>query len=81
MNRPKRRLLRSSRRGFIEGLARILDLGNTLNRRSRLRVARRDVDANALRSDWVAVGQDIQQAIGIYGMTAKGRSLAKRRND
>ena len=60
----KRRLfIRHPRRGFIEGMARILDLGNALNRHPRFRTAA-EADAAALRSDWIIVGQDIRDAIG-----------------
>lgn len=48
---------------FREGMARVLDLGGTLNEYNYSRSGRL-ADYFALRSDWLAVGHDIWQAIG-----------------
>lgn len=77
MKSGKRYLLRSPRRGFIEGVARIMDLGNTFNRRSRLSRTGNKADIKALRSDWLAVGQDIRKAIGIHGAVVKRADSSK----
>lgn len=55
-----------ARPSFWEGIARIFDFGGTLQvyNRSRSSVV---ADANALRSDWRMVGQDIANAIEEYG--------------
>ena len=53
------------RPGFFEGLARIIDLGNTLGNYPRFRSAP-ESDTFALRSDWIMVGQDIRNAIGEF---------------
>ena len=53
------------RPGFFEGLARIIDLGNTLDDHPRFRSAP-EADTFALRSDWIIVGQDIRNAIGEF---------------
>ena len=53
------------RPGFFEGLARIIDLGNTPDHYPRFRSAW-EADTFALRSDWIMVGQDIRDAIGEF---------------
>ncbi len=50
---------------FLEGVARVLDLGGTLNVYNESETPG-DADARALASDWQAVGDDIQSAIGKY---------------
>ena len=62
MIRRDRRFLYYARPTFLEGLARIMDFGNSLNQYPRFRTAR-EADAFALRSDWIMVGQDISEAI------------------
>ena len=54
-----------TRPGFLEGVARVLDIGDTFNWYPRFRTAA-EADAFALRSDWEAVGQDIRDAIGEF---------------
>ena len=60
---------------FIGGMGKVLDLGNTISlfhRRhsvhrkasSRFRYIRSDADA--IRSDWIAVGDDLRRAIELY---------------
>ncbi len=49
---------------FLEGMARVLDMGGTMtefNRSPTPRIA----DALALRSDWMAVGQDLLGVMNI----------------
>lgn len=73
----KRRPLRTNyaRPSFIEGMARLLDIGGTLNQhdaddlremRTRRLAQPTDVeaDAEAIRQVWLAVGQDISDAMG-----------------
>jgi hypothetical protein len=76
----KRVLVRYSRRGVLEGMARVFDLGATLNRRRRVRSGA-EADATAIRSDWISVGQDIRNAIGIYKLETKERSPANPKYD
>ena len=57
------------RPGFFEGIARIIDLGSTLDDQPRFRSAR-EADTFALRSDWIVVGKDIRNAIGDFKKTA-----------
>lgn len=47
---------------FLEGMARVLDLGNTLNVYNDS-PTEKIADARAIFSDWSMVGQDIEQAI------------------
>lgn len=54
-----------ARPSFVEGIARILDFGGTLQAYNRSR-STRDADLNALRSDWRAIGSDIQRSMGEY---------------
>ena len=65
MRMRNRRLNLHSMPGFLEGLARIMDLGNTLDDYPRFRSAS-EADTFALRSDWIMVGQDIRDAIGEF---------------
>lgn len=51
-----------ARPGFIEGMARVLDLGGTLNEYNRF-LSPEAADAVALRQDWEAVGLDLMAAV------------------
>ncbi len=64
----RRQFIRYARPGFFEGMARIMDFGNSMNRYPRYRSSAED-DMLALRSDWVAVGDDIRAAIRGYDET------------
>lgn len=50
-----------ARPSFLEGMARILDLGNTLSEYNES-LTPEEADTRALRADWKAVGSDIQRA-------------------
>ena len=50
---------------FLEGTARVFDFTNILQR-YRYDATDDKADANALRSDWMAVGDDIRHVIGDY---------------
>ena len=50
---------------FIEGVARVLDLGTTLNEYNR-NETEEEADTQAILSDWLAVGDSIYSAIGTY---------------
>jgi hypothetical protein len=50
---------------FIEGYARILDLGDTLTEYNRSETPQQ-ADYYAMFADWRAVGQDMIDAIGAY---------------
>ena len=52
-----------ARPSFLEGVARLLDMGGTLNEYNASRSGQEADDA-ALRSDWAAIGQDMRDAIG-----------------
>ena len=58
----KGRFIRYARAGFFEGMARIMDFGNTMDRYPKYRSASEE-DTLALRSDWVTVGGDIRAAM------------------
>ncbi len=51
-----------ARPSFLEGFARIFDLGGTLNQYSTSSSAQ-EADARAMRADWAAVGDDIRSAM------------------
>lgn len=51
--------------GFLDGIARIFDFTGSLNTR-RYRGSGFEADAAALRSDWIAVGNDIRTAMGQF---------------
>lgn len=49
--------------GFLCGMARALDLGDTLTEYNRS-LSEEEADFIAMESDWMAVGDDIRNAIG-----------------
>ncbi len=51
-----------ARPSFLEGMARIADMGGTLNEYN----ASDDPDTAALMMDWLAVGRAMRQAIGDF---------------
>ncbi|MFC1613489.1 hypothetical protein ACFL23_04110 [Patescibacteria group bacterium] len=54
-----------ARPSFIEGMARIMDLGSTLQVYNESKTAK-EADLKALRKDWEAVGEDISCAVNQY---------------
>lgn len=50
-----------SRPSFVEGVARVLDFGNILNRYNSSS-SPQEADKRAIRADWEAVGGDIEIA-------------------
>lgn len=54
-----------ARPSFIEGMARALDMGGTLNEYNTS-LTGEEADAIAIWSDWAAVGQDMYAVIGYY---------------
>jgi hypothetical protein len=53
------------RPSFWSGMARVLDLGGTLNEYN-YSVSPRDADYYAIRSDWNVVGNDISEAMNKF---------------
>lgn len=51
-----------ARPSFMEGLARILDMGNTLQEYNHSATPK-EADFRAMLADWTAVGDDIQTAL------------------
>jgi hypothetical protein len=67
MNRYRNSLYYSyTKPSFLGGLARILDLGGTLRNNNSPSGSVYEMDIMAMRSDWIAIGQDIGDAIGAY---------------
>lgn len=50
---------------FFEGMARVLDLGNTLEIYNE-HESEEAADRQAILNDWLAVGDDIQHSIDVY---------------
>lgn len=50
---------------FIEGMARTLDIGNTLKKYNES-ATEREADVEALKNDWCAVGDDIRGSVSAY---------------
>ena len=63
-----------ARPSFLEGMARIFDIGGTLNEYDFGPVGA-ESDAEALHSDWMAVGDDLRAAIGDYDPIAQDDSV------
>ena len=55
-----------TRPSFLEGLARIFDLGGTLRNDYKPTRTVYEIDVAAMRSDWIEIGRDIDGAIGAY---------------
>ena len=54
-----------ARPSFTEGVARVFDIGGTLNEYNTSSTGS-EADAIAIRSDWDAIGQDILTAIRMF---------------
>jgi len=50
---------------FVEGMARTLDIGNTLKKYNESETGN-EADIEALKNDWSAVGDDIRVSISGY---------------
>ncbi len=57
---------------FVEGLARTLDIGGTLEEYNYSRNGA-EADRNALRSDWIQVGADLRRTIELLRSELKTR--------
>ena len=94
----KRRPLRINyaRPSLVEGMARVLDIGGTLNqydaddmmeiyREMRARRLARptgpEAQAEAIRQVWLTVGQHIRDAMGYYEKAVPGESQSMERNE
>lgn len=53
-----------ARPSFAEGVARIMDFGNTLNEYNES-VSGKTADFRALKSDWETIGEDMKRAVRI----------------
>lgn len=59
---------------FIEGMARNLDIGNTL-RAYNESPTEHEADIDALKNDWRAVGDDIRSSIVLYEQEQFARTV------
>ncbi len=66
-----------ARPSFLNGAARVLDFGGTLNTYNSSRTAD-EADARALASDWEAVGKEIRNAMQRESNEQKKTSSANR---
>lgn len=57
-----------ARPSFLEGIARLLDFGGTLNEYNAVRTGA-EADAVAQYADWQAVGDDLYRSIDNMGAT------------
>ena len=55
---------------FTEGYARLIDFWGTLNNYNESETAE-EADYRAIRNDWVVVGEDLEEAINLYGRTTE----------
>ena len=79
----KSRYFNYARPSFLEGMARIFDFGGTLDyypRRSVVGKSGPEEDAEAIRSDWEAVGQYIRDAIGQFEEAERANLDAARKS-
>ena len=54
-----------ARPSFIEGYARVIDMGTTLNEYNRDRTPE-EADKAAIQSDWKTVGENLESAISNF---------------
>ena len=54
-----------ARPSFIEGIARVMDLGATMQAYNNSKTEK-EADLKALRKDWEAVGEDVVSAASMY---------------
>lgn len=54
-----------ARPSFIEGMARVMDLGSTMQIYNNSK-SEKEADVKALKKDWEAVGEDILNAVEKY---------------
>jgi len=67
---------RYARPSFAEGVARIMDFGNTLgvhNAGAVADTADTDPDIAALRADWDVIGDDFRRAVGQFSAEESAR--------
>ena len=57
-----------ARPSFVEGVARVMDLGSTMQIYNESKTAK-NADFLAIKKDWQAVGDDIKKAINKYEQT------------
>lgn len=69
-----------ARPSFLEGLARIFDFSGALNEYN-ISATPEQADARALRSDWMAVGDDLRNALDIIGSEMERELLEKSVNN
>lgn len=67
-----------ARPSVLEGVARLIDVGGTLNEYNTSSTPGQS-DARALRSDWLAVGADLEQAIETFEREQSQETLRKLR--
>lgn len=67
-----------ARPSFVEGMARIMDIGNTLNEYN-VSLAPEQADRLALRADWCAIGADFHAAIEQEGLRPLSSKRKRRR--
>lgn len=51
--------------GFVRGMARVLDVGSTANKRYSPKNVD-NIDEDAMLSDWIVVGNDIRRAFNDF---------------
>jgi hypothetical protein len=66
------RTLSIRRPNFMNGMARVLDLGSTLNVYQYNDEAE-NIDFFAINSDWATIGEDMKKAINLYQWEIYGK--------
>ena len=77
MAKQKERITMS--RAFLEGLARIFDPFSNLG--SPYSGPNKKTDADMLRSDWVAIGRDMQSVMGCWVPAEKLETASRKANN
>lgn len=62
-----------ARPSFLEGMARVLDLGGSLQVYNYSK-DEEEADANAIYQDWLAVGEDLRFAVRQYERSFPGKT-------
>lgn len=71
-----------ARLSFLEGMAHIFDFGGALTEYNGRRFTGPEADAEAIRSDWAVIGQDMRAAIGAFEaeLEADASKMGQRRS-
>jgi hypothetical protein len=72
-NSPTFRIMRK-KQSFIDGVSSVVDFFGNEKEKYYFDKTEKEADANSIYADWVAVGNDMKEAIDNYGKTITTKS-------